>query len=68
MSKKIYTKQEIELLERNPNVKSVSSKSITYSPAFKIKAVEQSKNGMTATVIFKEAGLPESLIGEGKAH
>lgn len=68
MSKKIYTEQEIEILERNPNIKSVSSKSITYSPAFKIKATEQSKTGMTSTVIFEEAGLPASLIGEGKAH
>lgn len=68
MSKKIYTGQEIEILERNPNIKSVFSKSITYSPAFKIKAVEQNKNGMTATVIFEEAGLPESLVGVGKAH
>lgn len=47
---------------------SISSKSITYSPAFKINAVEQSKNGVTAPVIFEEVGLPEPLIGEGKAH
>lgn len=64
MSKKIYTEQEIEILERNPNVRSVSSKSITYSPAFKIKPVEQSENGVTSTVIIEESGLPASLIGE----
>lgn len=68
MSKKIYTKQEIEILQKNPNVKAVSSKSITYSPAFKIKAVTQSESGMTSTVIFEEAGLPENLVGKGKAH
>ncbi len=68
MSKKIYTKQEIEILQKNPNVKAVSSKSITYSPAFKIKAVKQSESGMTSTVIFEAAGLPENLVGKGKPH
>lgn len=68
MSKKIYTEREIELLEKNPNVKGVSSKSITYSPEFKIRAVKQSEHGLTSTVIFEEAGLPEELIGKGKAH
>lgn len=65
MSKKIYTKQEIEILQKNPNVKAVSSISITYSPAFKIKAVKQSESGMTSTVIFEAAGLPENLVGKG---
>lgn len=68
MSKKIYTEQEIEILKRNPNVKNVSSKSITYSADFKIRAVKQSQNGMTSTVIFENAGLPEELVGKEKAH
>ncbi len=46
MSKKLYTEYEIEILQKNPNVKSISSKSITYSPVFKIKAVKESKSGM----------------------
>ncbi|WP_071849329.1 IS3 family transposase [Alkalibacterium sp. 20] len=68
MSKKLYTEYEIEILQKNPNVKAVSSKSITYSPAFKIKAVKQSRSGMTSTVIFENAGLPENLVGKEKAH
>ena len=68
MSKKIYTEYEIEILQKNPNVKAVSSKSITYSPVFKIKAVKKSKSGMTSKVIFENAGLSEDLIGKGKAR
>lgn len=68
MSKKIYTNNEIEILQNNHNVKSVSPKSITYSPSFKVKAVKQSERGMTSTVIFENAGLPESLVGKGKPH
>lgn len=66
MSKKLYTEYEIEILQKNPNIKAVSTRSITYSPAFKLKAVNQSKSGMTSTVIFESAGLPESLVGKGK--
>jgi len=68
MSKKLYTEYEIEILQKNPNVKSASSKSITYSPVFKIKVVKESKSGMTSTAIFENAGLPEDLLGKGKAH
>ncbi|WAT23966.1 hypothetical protein OZ415_06790 [Aerococcus urinaeequi] len=38
MSKKIYSQAEIQALRNNPNVKSVTEKSITYSSEFKIKA------------------------------
>ena len=35
MSNKILTKKEIEILSKNPYVKSVSEKSITYTDEFK---------------------------------
>lgn len=68
MSKKIYNQSEIKNLENNPNIKSVTERSITYSSEFKTKAIKQSLQGMTATQIFELAGLPFRLIGEGKAN
>ncbi|AMC01334.1 Uncharacterised protein [Aerococcus viridans] len=68
MSKKIYSQAEIQALRNNPNVKSVTEKSITYSSEFKIKAIKQSKQGMTSTQIFELAGLPSHLIGKGKSN
>ena len=67
MSKKIYSQAEIQALRNNPNVKSVTEKSITYSSEFKIKAIKQSKQGMKSTQIFELAGLPSHLIGKGKS-
>ena len=67
LSKKIYSQAEIQALRNNPNVKSVTEKSITYSSEFKIKAIKQSKQGMTSTQIFELAGLPSHLIGKGKS-
>lgn len=43
MSKKIYSQAEIQALRNNPNVKSVTEKSITYSSEFKIKAAPMSR-------------------------
>ncbi|EJE7419466.1 IS3 family transposase, partial [Listeria monocytogenes] len=58
LSKKIYNQSEIKNLENNPNIKSVTERSITYSSEFKTKAIKQSLQGMTATQIFELAGLP----------
>ncbi|WP_167746998.1 hypothetical protein [Cohnella luojiensis] len=35
-----FTEKEVQLLEANPNVLRFSEKNITYSPSFKIAAVE----------------------------
>src|SRR5699024_5845022 len=61
MSKKIYSQAEIQALRNNPNVKSVTEKSITYSSEFKIKAIKQSKQGMKSTQIFELAGMVNHL-------
>lgn len=37
---KDFTKEEIEILLKNPNVKSVSAKQINYTDEFKIKFIE----------------------------
>ncbi|MED4120699.1 IS3 family transposase, partial [Niallia taxi] len=45
MSKIHFTEKEIELLTINPYVKSVSSKSITYTDEFKRIFIAESKKG-----------------------
>lgn len=66
MSKRIFSEVEQQILMRNPNVKKVSSKSITYSPDFKIHAVKESLNGKTPMMIFIEAGFNLEMIGRQK--
>lgn len=62
MSKRIYTEFQIKELEKNPNILSASERSITYSPEFKIKAVEEYKQGKTPTKIFIEHGFNLELL------
>jgi transposase-like protein len=46
----------IKQLEANPNLYHVTDKSITYSFAFKLKAVKAYTEGLTPMEIFMEAG------------
>jgi transposase-like protein len=73
MSKIIYTKimkqtkfnsEQIAELLRNEHIDKCSSKSITYNKAFKLLAVHQYAEGMTATQIFRTVGLSRELVGE----
>ena len=64
MSKRIFSREEQQLLRNNPNVQSCSEKSITYTITFKEQAVRQYEAGLTSTEIFKQAGFYFSLIGK----
>ena len=63
MSKRIFTKEEIVGLQNNPNVHRCSERSISYDKDFKIKAVEQYKEGLTGKKIFNLAGFDLNVIG-----
>ena len=41
MSKIIFSPQEIHILQKNPNVKRVSERAITYTDAFKNPFIEE---------------------------
>ncbi len=56
MSKIIFNIQQINQLEENPNVTSVSERSIQYSVEFKVKAVHENMEGKGPRQIFTEAG------------
>ncbi|MCR8851149.1 hypothetical protein NQ095_22310 [Rossellomorea sp. SC111] len=64
MSKKSYTDFQIKELEANPHTCRVSERSISYSPAFKIKAVSEYKQGKGPSQIFIEHGFNLEMIGK----
>lgn len=64
MSKRRFTKEEIEFLSKNENVSKCSEKAITYRNAFKVKAVTQYKEGKSSKDIFTEAGFNLRMIGK----
>jgi transposase len=63
MTKIYFTKEEQEQLKCNPNVKSVSEKSITYTDEFKRHFIAENEKGKPQIDIFEEAGLDIELIG-----
>lgn len=66
MSKKLFSKEEIEVLERNENIKKISEKGITYSSDFKKKFVEEYSRGKSALEIFEENGLSVKILGNDR--
>lgn len=53
--RKSFTEQEIQMLEKNPNVLRVMGKNISYSPLFKVAAVQAYREGQTPMEIFLQA-------------
>ena len=66
MTNKKFTPEELDIIRINPYVVSVTAAKITYSLAFKKFAVEQAKNGLKATEIFRQAGLAPEIIGDSR--
>ena len=60
---KIINPKEQEQLKKNPYVKSVSDKAITYTDEFKRHFITENENGKLPREIFEAAGLSEELIG-----
>ena len=63
MSQKTFTEKEMKLLTKNPYVKKVSDKSITYSDEFKELVVRQIHESKTPRMIFEQAGFDIDIIG-----
>lgn len=66
MAKVTFTSEQVQVLEGNPYVKSVSEKSITYTDEFKRHFVSESLNMKTAKQIFIEAGFNPEVIGNSR--
>jgi transposase len=59
-----YSPEQIAELLKSEHTLKCSTKSITYNKTFKLLAIQQYAEGMTAVEIFKEAGLGSELVGE----
>ena len=68
MSKILFNEHQRRLLETNPNVNSVSERSIQYKPEFKVFAVQENQNGKGPSQIFTEHGFDLEMIGTEKAN
>jgi len=65
MSKRIFTKEQIAELLSNPSVNRCSERSITFTKDFKVLALKRYYDeGLSASQIFREAGLNQQLIGK----
>lgn len=63
MSKKMFSEKEIEILSKNPYVKSVSTKGITYTEEFKQIFITQNSKGMFPREIFEGCGFNVEMLG-----
>ena len=63
MSQKKFTEKEIKILNKNPYVKKVSEKAITYHDEFKRLLVLQLDEGKTPRMVFEQAGFNVEMIG-----
>jgi len=62
-----FNQEQIKQLLQNQNVIKCSKTSITYSPAFKTRAVkEYYEEGNSPNTIFQQAGFDLRVIGRGK--
>ena len=68
LSKKLFTEKEIKILSKNPFVKSVSPKAITYTNKFKEVFINQSQAGKFPREIFEECGFDTEILGIERIH
>ncbi|MBB6024663.1 hypothetical protein HNR77_005798 [Paenibacillus sp. JGP012] len=64
MSKKTFTADEVKHLSTNPYVKSVSTKGITYTEAFKQLFIVLNQQGKLPRDIFEACGLDVHILGK----
>lgn len=63
MAKKLFAEKEVQTLSRNPYVKSVSKKGITYMDGLKRIFIEENEKGKLPRDIFEECGFDIDVIG-----
>lgn len=68
MSKIIFNEHQRRQIEANPNVVSVTDRTIQYTVEFKLKAVQANLQGIGPSEIFKEANFDLEIIGIKKVQ
>lgn len=68
MSTKLFTNEEIIILNKNPYVKKVTNKGITYTNEFKEIYIDEHKKGNFPKDIFEKYGFDINIIGFWRIH
>lgn len=68
MSTKIFTDEEIEILNKNLYVKKVTPKGITYTTEFKQICIDEHIKGTLPKDIFRKYGFDIDIIGFWRIH
>jgi len=63
MSKRTFTKEQIDKMLRNTNVSYCSGRSITYAKDFKLLTIKLYEQGLTPYEIFRKAGFDLDVVG-----
>ena len=63
---KYFTDEQLEVLLKNPYVKSASSKAITYTEEFKAYFVSEYESGKTPSAILKNSGFDVGALGKDR--
>ena len=63
-----FTDEQVEELRKNPYVKKVSEKGITYEEGFKELFVIEYEKGKLPSQIFTEAGFDVNALGRDRIH
>lgn len=68
MSKKLFSEKEINVLSKNPYVKAISIKGITYTEEFKRIFIEEYDKGKLPRDIFESNGFDVDMIGMNRVR
>lgn len=65
---KKFTEEEMKILRNNPNIIAVSPCKLTYTLAFKQKAIEAVNNGITSVKFFANEGFDSDMLGKPRIY
>ena len=63
MSVKHFTREQVEELQKNPYVVSVTERYINYTEEFKVLFLADYESGLTPSVIFQKYGIDPQVLG-----
>ena len=66
MSNKIFSEEEMAMLRANPNVESVTSRSITFKSSFKQQVYDEMTGGTKIREILLRHGIDPNVLGESR--
>ena len=68
MSIKLFSENEVDILSKNPYIKNVTSKGITYTDEFKRIFITENESGKFPREIFEDHGFDIDILGMSRIH